>query len=56
MVSFRAVNIEAKVQLDGKDMLAAAQIDHVIPVEHGNVNLDKFQAKLASGRPSNSLT
>ena len=49
-VSFRVFYIEAKVQLDGKDVTVAAQIDHLQPIEHGNVNLDKFQAKLAAGK------
>ena len=49
VVSFRVVNVEAKVQIVGKDIVVSAQLDHLIPVEHGNVNLDKFQAKLAAG-------
>ena len=48
-VSFKVFYVEAKVQIEGKDTTVAAQIDHLQPVEHGNVNLDKFQAKLAAG-------
>ncbi len=28
--------------MKGKDIAVAATVDHVIPEEHGNVNLDKF--------------
>lgn len=41
--------MEAVLQTRGEDINIAATIDNVIPVEYGNINLDKFQAKLATG-------
>ena len=45
----RLLGIEAAVQIDGDDIYTSVQAHHVIPVEHGNVNLDQFQANFASG-------
>ena len=49
VVCFRLANVETSVQMRGKDISIAAQVDHLLPWEHGNINLDQFQAKFSSG-------
>ena len=50
---FKLHNSEVAISTKGKDVAVAATVDHVIPEEHGNVNLDKFHDRfinLSKGR------
>ena len=42
MVCIKLHSSEAAISVRGTDVAVAATVDHVIPEEHGNVNLDKF--------------
>ncbi len=48
MTCIKILNVEAAVQTSGKDVVVMATVDHVIPTEHGNVNLDKFTNRFLS--------
>ena len=41
--------MEAFVQLVEKDVQLAAQVDHLVPEELGNIDLDKFQERFSAG-------
>jgi hypothetical protein len=56
VVCFKVCNSEVTISIKGKDVGVAATVDHVIPEEHGNVNLDKFHDRfinLSKGRCMN---
>ena len=49
VVSFTILDIEMAVGIAGDDISLAVIADHVIPREYGNIAVDKFQTKYASG-------
>ena len=49
IATFKLDNCEAFIQLDGDDVTVAATVDHVTPEELGNVLLDRFQERFATG-------
>lgn len=58
VVCFKVHNSEVAISMRGKDVAVAATVDHVIPEEHGNVNLDKFHDRfinLSKGMFTRSL-
>ena len=49
VVGFSVVDMELAIGIADDDVTVAMIADHVIPREYGNVAVDKFQAKFASG-------
>ena len=50
VVTFKLYHVEAFVQLVEKDIQLAAQVDHLLPDELGNIDLDKFQERFGAGK------
>ena len=52
IATFKLDNCETFIQIDGDDTIVAATVDHVTPEELGNVLLDRFQERFATGQSS----
>ena len=50
IATFKLDNCETFIQIDGDDTIVAATVDHVTPEELGNVLLDRFQERFATGQ------